>query len=201
MLHLRLCASKLVNAMTPRPRTLTETALRHYRLVHERLLNMSEDLSDEQFRWSAGPSLHSVGWQLWHSARWDDVFAAHFNADLGREPAGQVWERESIAERWGLTTGSMGRRDAGTGMADADAEKVQLPSKSEVVDYARRVFEFADDVVGAMPDELMLEVAKGDQDGDTNLDNVEIYFEHLSRHLGMIEAIRGLQGLSGSATT
>lgn len=187
--------------MSTRPRTLTETALRHYRLVHERVLHMSEDLSDEQFSWSAGTSLHSVAWQLWHCARWDDVFAAHVNADLGREPKGQVWERESVAERWALTTGSLGRRDAGTGMTDADAEKMRLPGKAEVIDYARRVFAFADDVVGAMPDEQMLEVAKGDKDGDTNLDNVQIYLEHLSRHLGMIEAIRGLQGLSGSATT
>jgi hypothetical protein len=31
-------------------------------------------------------------------------------------------------------------------------------------------------------------------------DNVIIYLEHLSRHLGMIESIRGLQGLAGSST-
>jgi hypothetical protein len=187
--------------MSTKPKTLTETALRHYRLVHERLLKMSEDLSDDQLRWSAGPSLHSVAWQLWHCARWDDVFAAHFNADLGREPKGQVWDRDSIAERWSLTPGSMGRRDAGTGMSDADAEKVQFPSKGELIGYVRQVFAFADEVVAAMPDERMLAVATDDPDGDTNLDNALIYLEHLTRHLGMIEAIRGLQGLSGSATT
>jgi hypothetical protein len=56
-------------------------------------------------------------------------------------------------------------------------------------------------VVAAMPDERMLAVATDDPDGDTNLDNELIHLEHLTRHLGMIEAIRGLQGLSGSATT
>ena len=183
-----------------RPRTLSETALRYYRLTHERLLKAAEDLSGEQFAWSAGTSLHSVAWQLWHCARWDDVIAAHFAADLGLELKGQVWERDSVAERWGLTPGSMGRRDAGTGMADADAEKVQLPKQEEVIDYARRVFAFAEDVIAAIPDELLLEVDKDDPDGDTYLDNVLIYLEHLSRHLGMIEAITGLEGLSGSAT-
>jgi hypothetical protein len=45
-----------------------------------------------------------------------------------------------------------------------------------------------------------LEVAKDDPDGETNLPNVIIYHEHLGRHLGTIGAIRGLQGLSSSAS-
>jgi hypothetical protein len=61
-------------------------------------------------------------------------------------------------------------------------------------------FAFTEDAIAAIPEDLLLEVAKDDPDGDTNLDNVIIYLEHLSRHLGMIESIRGLQGLEGSAT-
>jgi hypothetical protein len=186
--------------MGTKPRTLAETQLRFYRLTHERLLTVSEEMSSDQFRWSAGPSLHSVAWQLWHCARWDDVIAAHFNRDLGREPQGQVWERESVARRWLLNPGSMGRRDAGTDLSDEDAEKIVFPAQADVIDYARRVFEFTEDAVAAIPDDLLLEVGKDDPDGDTNLDNVIIYFEHLSRHLGMIESIRGLQGLNGSST-
>lgn len=94
----------------------------------------------------------------------------------------------------------MGRRDAGTEMADEDAEQIKFPAQSEVIDYARRAFKFAEDAIASIPDDLLLVVAKDDQDGDTNLDNVIIYLEHLSRHLGMIESIRGLQGLAGSST-
>ena len=186
--------------MGTKPRTLAETQLRFYRLTHERLLTVSEEMSADQFSWSAGPSLHSVAWQLWHCARWDDVIAAHFNRDLGREPQGQVWERESVARRWSLSPGSMGRRDAGTDLSDEDAEKITFPAQAEVIDYARRAFEFTEDAVAAIPDDRLLEVGKNDPDGDTNLDNVIIYLEHLSRHLGMIESIRGLQGLNGSST-
>jgi hypothetical protein len=64
----------------------------------------------------------------------------------------------------------------------------------------RRSFAYADEAVELMPEELLLAVAKDDADGDTNADNVVIYLEHLSRHLGMIESIRGLQGLVGSST-
>ena len=175
--------------------------LRYYRLSHERLLKVADDLTAEQFSWSAGPSLHSVAWQLWHSARWDDFLAAHINRDLGREPKAQVWDRESVAERWSLAPASLGRREAGTDLSDADAELIKFPVPAEVVGYARRAFTFAEDSIAAIPDELLLEPAKDDPDGDTNLDNALIYLEHLSRHLGMIESIRGLQGLAGSSTS
>jgi len=94
----------------------------------------------------------------------------------------------------------MGRRDAGTDLSNEDAEKITFPPQVEVIDYARQAFEFTEDAIAAMPSDLLLEVAKNDPDGDTNLDNVIIYLEHLSRHLGMIESIRGLQGLDGSST-
>jgi hypothetical protein len=150
--------------------------------------------------WSADPSLHSIAWQLWHAARWDDVFAAHFHKDFAHDPVTEVWERESLADRWSLVSGSMGRRDTGTEMSDEMAEKIQFPDQKEVVGYARLAFVYADEAIELMPDDLLLAVAKDDPDGDTNLDNVLIYLEHLSRHLGMIESIRGLQGLIGSAT-
>jgi hypothetical protein len=79
------------------------------------------------------------------------------------------------------------------------AEKVKFPDQREVAGYARLAFAYAEDAVRLMQDHL-LAVAKDDADGDTNLDNVLIYLEHLSRHLGMIESIRGLQGLAGSST-
>ena len=186
--------------MAARPRSLSQTLSRFYSVTHQRLLKVVDDLSAEQFAWSAGPSLHSCAWQLWHAARWDDVFAAHFHRDFDRDPTTQVWERESLADRWSLPSGAMGLRDAGTGMSDDEAERLKFPAPKEVVEYAGLAFAYAEDTLGLMPDDVLLAVAKDDPDGDTNLDNVIIYLEHLSRHLGMIESIRGLQGLVGTAT-
>jgi len=186
--------------MAAHPRTLGQTLLRFYRLAHERLLKAGEELSAEQFAWSAGPSLHSVAWQLWHAARWDDVLASYFHRALAKDPRAQVWERESLADRWSLASGSMGRRDTGTEMTDEAAEEIRFPDQKEVVGYARLAFAYAEEGIQLMPDALLLAVAKDDPDGDTQLDNILIYLEHLSRHLGMIEAIRGLQGLTGSST-
>ncbi len=179
--------------MAGHPRSLGQTLLRFYKLTHQRLLNAAEELTLEQFPWSAGPSLHSVAWQLWHAARWDDVFASYFHRAMAKDPRAQVWERESLAARWSLVSESMGRRDTGTEMSDEAAEAMRFPDQAEVVRYARLAFEYAEEGITFIPDDLFLAAAKGDPDGDTTLDNVLIYLEHLSRHLGMIESIRGLQ--------
>jgi hypothetical protein len=186
--------------MAAHPRSLKDTLLRFYRLTHKRLLTAGEELSPEQFAWSAGPSLHSVAWQLWHAARWDDVLASYFHRALAQDPRAQVWDRESLADRWNLALDSMGRRDTGTEMPDEAAEAIQFPAQEEVVGYVRLAFAYAEEAIELIPDGLLLAVAKDDPDGDTQLDNVLIYLEHLSRHLGMIESIRGLQGLVGSST-
>ena len=187
-------------AVAVESRPAPASILRFYRLTHERLLKVSEDLNPDQFARSAGPSLHSVAWQLWHAARWDDFFAAHVQTDFGRDPSTEVWEREGLAERWGFVHGAIGRRDAGTGMEDEAADRMQFPPPSDVIGYARTAFAYAASAIEAIPEDTLTNVAKDDRDGDTYLDNILIYFEHLNRHLGMIEAIRGLQGISGSAT-
>ena len=78
-------------------------------------------------------------------------------------------------------------------MSNEAAEAMRFPGQKEVVGYARLAFAYAEEGIELIPDALLLAVAKDDPDGDTQLDNVLIYLEHLSRHLGMIEAIRGLQ--------
>jgi hypothetical protein len=186
--------------MAAHPRSLKETLLRFYRLTHERLLKAAEELSPAQFAWTAGPSLHSVAWQLWHAARWDDVLASYFHRALDQDPRTQVWERESLADRWSMASGSMGRRDTGTEMSDDAVEEIRFPDQNEVVAYAKLAFAYTEEGIELIPDDLLLVVAKDDPDGDMQIDNVLIYLEHLSRHLGMIESIRGLQGLVGSST-
>jgi hypothetical protein len=94
----------------------------------------------------------------------------------------------------------MGRRDTGTEMSNEAAEEIRFPDQGAVVGYAKLAFGYAEEAIELIPDDLFLALAKGDPDGDTQLDNVLIYLEHLSRHLGMIESIRGLQGLVGSST-
>jgi DinB superfamily len=182
--------------MAAHPRSLRETLLRFYRLTHERLLTAAQQLTPSQFTWNAGPNVHSVAWQLWHAARWDDVFASYLHKVSAHDPRTQVWERESLANRWSLASGSMGRRDTGTEMSNEAAEEIRFPDQEAVIGYARLAFAYAEEAITLVPDDQLLAPPKVDPDGDTKLDNALIYLEHLSRHLGMIESIRGLQGVS-----
>jgi hypothetical protein len=184
--------------MATRARSLSESLMRSYKVAHTRLLTAAEGMSPEQFAWTAGPSLHSVAWQLWHAARWDDVFASYLHRTFARDPRTQVWERESLADRWSLTPESLGRRDTGTGMSDEMAEAIRFPDQKEVVSYAGLAFAYTEEGIALVPDGRLLAVEKDDPDGDTLLDNVLIYAEHLSRHLGMIESIRGLRAVSST---
>jgi hypothetical protein len=177
--------------MATQPRSLKDMLLRSYRLAHERLLTAAESVTSEQFVRSGGPSVHSVAWQLWHAARWDDVFASYLHKALAKDPRAQVWEREALADRWSLAIGALGRRDTGTEMSDAAAEEMRFPDQKEVISYARLAFAYAEAAITLVTDDQLLAAPKVDPDGDTKLDNVLIYLEHLSRHLGMIESIRG----------
>jgi len=85
-------------------------------------------------------------------------------------------------------------------MSDEMAEQVRFPDQKEVVDYARLAFAYTEEGILLIPDDRLLAVEKDDPDGDSLLDNVLIYAEHLSRHLGIIESIRGLQGSADSST-
>src|SRR5260370_8036872 len=146
--------------MAARPRSLRETLLRFYRLGHDRLLKAAEELSPEQFAWSAGPSLRSVAWQLWHAARWDDVLASYLHRALGQDPRTHVWERESLSDRWSLAPGSMGRRDTGTEMSNEAAEELRFPGQTEVVGYASLPSPSAHQVIHLIPPHLLLPLPK-----------------------------------------
>jgi hypothetical protein len=151
-------------------------------------------------------AFHSVAWHLWHASRWDDVLAAIFcqKSPTLAERVGtteQLWHRESVAAAWGLPIGELGLRDAGTGLADDVADSLVLPDRRVVRAYAEGAFAFAASVLGSIDDHLYLQPAPGDPDGDTYGANILIYAGHDDRHLGMIEAIRGVLGLRGTATT
>ena len=185
--------------------TATRLLVWNYALAHERTLKVVEDLTDEQFAKSLHPSVHSIGWQLWHIARWDDRFAEILLENLPalaerHGAARQVWTSHSIGEQWGLPVGTLGLRDTGTDMGDVAADQVSLPGKAEVVDYARRAFAFADEVTGSLTDSLLLMESPRDPDHESVGQNLMYWLDHVNRHLGMMEAMKGQQGLSGSAT-
>src|SRR5262245_18763213 len=89
-----------------------------YREAHPEMLTLVEGLSDAQLSWQPHPLATSIGFNVWHVARWVDYVQArlpHTTAELGRrlEPRLQLWQLEALAAKWGLDPTTLGAVEAG----------------------------------------------------------------------------------------
>jgi len=79
----------------------------------------------------------SIGWNLWHVARWDDflseVLVARTSSLSHLGPPKQVWKLRNLSAQCGLDVGKLGVEDAGTGIEDAVAAAIAFPEKDSVV--------------------------------------------------------------------
>jgi hypothetical protein len=129
-----------------------------YRKTHEDVLRLIEDLSDDQSAWRPTSTALSIGFSLWHLARWADLFQALLGTSVIPElgnwlgPDRQLWEREGLARRWGLDPSALGYAQTGTGTDGEAAVGLckSLPGKEALLDYARRTFRAAGEAIGAI---------------------------------------------------
>ena len=59
---------------------------------------------------------------------------------------------------------------------------------------------FADEIAGSLTDSLILMESPSDPDHESVGQNLMYWIDHVNRHLGMMEAMKGQLGLTGSAT-
>jgi hypothetical protein len=182
-----------------------------YRKTLEQTLKLGESLSTEQLHWRAPQSGHSLAFELWHSARWAD----HFQAALpGMTPGLQqrlgagyeIWTNENLAHAWGFDVAGLGFAQTGMSMADEDAYRLTFPPKEQLLAYVRRAISAATESVLAIDDEQLQAVeqpqplTEGIWGEGTVGAALVVHLTHSSRHLGMMECLRGLQNGSGTAT-
>lgn len=176
------------------------------RRTHDALLRVVDDLTDEQLTHGGGLSSPSIAFHLWHAARWADLLQSKIpgmTAELGKRlgKGCQIWEVEALANQWGLDSSTLGEGSNGMGMDDNVSASLPLPGKEQLADYARRVFEQANQAIAAVDDEQLNASCIDLYGRETSVAAAVIsHLRHLNRHLGMIEALRGVQGLRGTAT-
>jgi DinB family protein len=173
--------------------------------THRRLLEIAEDLSEAQLRWSPGTRAPSIAFHIWHMARWADRLQATLPRMTalapGSEPVRELWEAEALAQRWGWSAGTPGYGQTGMEMSDEAAADLTLPPREMLFDYARRAFDAADRAVGAIQDQQLEQRGVDIYEHENSVGYVLlVHVSHASRHLGMIECLRGVQGLHGTAT-
>ena len=170
---------------------------------HEELERSLLAVAPELFAVRPARTAPSIAFQGWHVARWVDLHVAAVSSWLDPDhPEPQVWEAGRYVERWGLTDVDLGGYGGtGEGLGDDASAALPLPGPDEVIGYAVAAFRAFDAVLGRLTEEDLGRTVV-DMYGDET-DIAEVLLNHLShadRHLGMIEALRGVVGERGTAT-
>lgn len=174
--------------------------------THGRLLEAAADLSEAQLHWWPGPHAPSAAFHLWHMARWADrvqatlpTMSAALAGRLGA--SGEIWEVQGLAAVWGWQGAQLGYGQTGMELGDDMAAALQLPAGPALLAYARAAFAAADRASGALDDGLLHEEGVDIYGKVSSVAYVLlVHLAHAARHLGMVEALRGVQGMRGTAT-
>jgi DinB superfamily len=177
---------------------LVAALLEHLRLegeeAHRRVLLLVDPLDEEQLRRRARPSAPSIGFHLWHLARWADYDAQLID---GRT---QVWQQRGLALQWGMQPAGLGEAETGTEMGD-EVSELSWPDKAALLGYAHEAFAARQDAIrGLVPESLLQPIHSPHISDNSKLDLLFTHLSHDNWHLGMIEAMRGFLGLRGTAT-
>lgn len=173
--------------------------------IHGAFLDGVEDLDDGSFHARPGAKAPAISFHLWHTARWADALQGRFGSfapQLTRFAEGeQIWDARDLANTWGLSS-ALGKEATGMGLDDDASAALSLPSKNEVVTYAHDAFNSAEHLLRDIDDdELFLPTGDFYDEGEwVLLDHFGWHLTHASRHLGMIEALKGVLGVEGTAT-
>ncbi len=153
-------------------------------------------LSEDQLRRQPHVTAPSIRFHLFHIARCADGLQSCI-----AQGNGQIWRREGLAARWGFDPAQLGIGENGATVAPEAAERLPLPPKADLLAYAERVLAETDRVLAEVDDAAFGRVVSGSNGEPIAIGLlVADSLEHLGRHLGMIEALKGVQGLSGTAT-
>ena len=175
--------------------------------LYDDFVRTMDDVDDERSAARPAATAPSIGFHLWHTARWADLFQARFPtfapslARLG--PKEEIWVRDRVAARWGLE-GELGRNDSGWGLDDDASGALRLPPPADLLLYAGDAFGAAVGVLAQLADdELLVETGNiyGEDEVWLVVDHFSWHLGHGARHLGMIEALKGVLGMRGTVTS
>ena len=186
--------------------TPPQIALSRLARVDEQLFEAVSDLGEERSsRWVADTA-PSIKWHLWHMARWADYVQSLIDPLIekkrGRSELGpQLWAALGIDDDWGFSGRNLGLWGVGSTLASEESQDLPFPELRQIVAYARATFEALEMRVGVLDETAFNQPFTDWHDNETTLGDALIgYIAHANRHLGMIEALRGVLGMHGSVT-
>ena len=164
-------------------------------ITHKHLVEAASACTDEDLAWHPGPTSPPIAFHLWHTGRWADRWAEAVSGNPQR------WHREGLVTKWDFPA-EQGKGDTGMELPDEQAAALPFPGRDQLATYLRGAFSDLEQAVGGLDDETILRDADDLLGGLAPLDDSLVrHLSHVSRHLGMIEALRGVRGGHGTATS
>jgi hypothetical protein len=186
-----------------------EAVLQHLVRQDESLARMLRrtlaGLSDEQFTHTPGESAPPIGWHLWHIARWADRFQATL---IDRDAPPEIWTSEGIAESCGLEPDELGILQLCMSMDTTKARALpEVIGRQRFDVYLDTVLDALHEHISASDPATLLAPRMSireyaDVNGtieyapaqkSTLFADILFHLTHSGRHLGSIEALRGLE--------
>jgi len=163
-------------------------------ITHRQLVEAAQKCTDDDLSWLPSPTSPPIAFHLWHAGRWADRWAEVVSGNAQR------WHREGLSTKWNFPA-EQGAGETGMELPDEQAAQLPFPGRDQLATYMRGVFSDLEQAVGALDDETILRETDNLLGETAPLDDSIIrHLSHVSRHLGMIEALRGLRGVHGTAT-
>lgn len=167
--------------------------------THKLLVETAQATTDEDLLWRPGPASPPIAFHLWHTGRWADRWAEVLRVASGGKGS-QRWVLEKMAEAWKFPS-SLGTGDTGMELPDDEAAALPYPGHGALTTYLRGAFNDLEQAIRSLDDESILADADDLRGGSAPIEDSLIrHLAHVSRHLGMIEALRGLRGGRDTAT-
>jgi hypothetical protein len=147
-----------------------------------------DGLTPEQVNWLPEGRTTSIGFSAWHIMRTSDNIA-----NFVFQKKQPLWMREDYVGRFGLPPVAQG-----TGMALDEARQVHVKDVALLREYGRRVTGEVTDFVKGVSPEFLAEVQLIKPLGEMAKARVirQVLMTHGFMHLGEINLIRGMMGLS-----
>ena len=162
--------------------------------THELLLQAAGSCTDEDLAWRGGPTSPPIAFHAWHVGRWADRWAEALGAP------DQVWIRDALAREWGFPD-SVDGGVTGMQMPDDQAAALPFPTAARLTAYLRAAFARLENQLERVTDDDLLSDADDLLGRRLALGEALLrQLAHGNRHLGMIEALRGVRGSHGTAT-
>ncbi len=158
--------------------------------LHEWYTRALTDLTDEQLYFHPNDESNHIAFQAWHFIRTKDNVINFIMQDR-KAP---VWLRQNLFEEWDLP-----KVDQGTGMDTADALALRLPSADALIQYANEVHADTMPWVESVSADELQTIRKIMPWGEAT--SLQLFGQtvvaHGNQHIGQINVLRSLQGLSG----